>query len=354
MVYAIDKEDGDLTKNIKVIKNEVDINKQGKYEVLYEVADKDGNKTTKAIFVNVKPKEEAINNTPVIEASDRDINEEDNFNILEKIMATDKEDGDLTKNIKVIKNDVNVNKPGKYEVTYEVSDKEGNKATKTIFVNVKPKEKEENINNSIPNIEANDRSISLGDNFNPLEFLVATDKEDGDLTNKIKVIKNEVDSNQPGKYKVTYEVADKDGNKATKTINVNVKHKESNIDKIPSKDNTDSNAKEEENINTLEKVEPTDKKTEKLPVEEVPKDIKEDQKDLENKSLGNDKSSNNKNNETNSASKTESKDANSDDSKQKTNNFLNPLTKDKGILGYIGLGLVSIAGLYLNFRKSKK
>ncbi|EPZ54581.1 bacillolysin domain protein [[Clostridium] sordellii ATCC 9714] len=97
MVYAIDKEDGDLTKNIKVIKNEVDINKQGKYEVLYEVADKDGNKTTKAIFVNVKPKEEAINNTPVIEASDRDINEEDNFNILEKITATDKEDGDLTR-----------------------------------------------------------------------------------------------------------------------------------------------------------------------------------------------------------------------------------------------------------------
>ncbi|CEP83153.1 immunoglobulin-like domain-containing protein [Paraclostridium sordellii] len=354
MVYAIDKEDGDLTKDIKVIKNEVDINKQGKYEVLYEVADKDGNKTTKAIFVNVKPKEEAINNTPVIEASDRDINEEDNFNILEKIMATDKEDGDLTKNIKVIKNDVNVNKPGKYEVTYEVSDKEGNKATKTIFVNVKPKEKEENINNSIPNIEANDRSISLGDNFNPLEFLVATDKEDGDLTNKIKVIKNEVDSNKPGKYKVTYEVADNDGNKATKTINVNVKPKESNIDKIPSKDSTGSNAKEEENINTLEKVEPTDKKTNKLPVEEVPKDIKEDQKDLENKSLGNDKSSNNKNNETNSASKTESKDANSDDRKQKTNNFLNPLTKDKGILGYIGLGLVSIAGLYLNFRKSKK
>ncbi|CEK29486.1 viral enhancin protein [[Clostridium] sordellii] len=354
MVYAIDKEDGDLTKDIKVIKNQVDINKQGKYEVLYEVADKDGNKTTKAIFVNVKLKKETINNTPVIEASDRDINEEEDFNILEKITATDKEDGDLTKNIKVIKNDVNVNKPGKYEVTYEVSDKEGNKATKTIFVNVKPKEKEENINNSIPNIEANDRSISLGDNFNPLEFLVATDKEDGDLTKNIKVIKNEVDSNKPGKYKVTYEVADKDGNKATKTINVNVKPKESNIDKIPSKNSTDSNAKEEENINTLEKVEPTDKKTEKLPVEEVPKDIKEDQKDLENKRLGNDKSSNNKNNETNIASKTESKDANSDDSKQKTNNFLNPLTKDKGILGYIGLGLVSIAGLYLNFRKSKK
>ncbi|EPZ54580.1 hypothetical protein H477_3720 [[Clostridium] sordellii ATCC 9714] len=86
----------------------------------------------------------------------------------------------------------------------------------------------------------------------------------------------------------------------------------------------------------------------------MPKDIKEDQKDLENKSLGNYKSSNNKNNETNSSSKTESKDANSDDSKQKTNNFLNPLTKDKGILGYIGIGLVSIAGLYLNFRKSKK
>lgn len=366
MVYAIDKEDGDLTNNIKVIKNEVDINKQGKYEVSYEVVDKDGNKTTKTIIVNVKSKEEAINNTPVIEASDRDINEEDNFNILEKITATDKEDGDLTKNIKVIKNDVNVNRPGKYEVTYEVSDKEGNKATKTIFVNVKPKEKEENINNSIPNIEANDRSISVGDNFNPLEFLAATDKEDGDLTKKIKVIKNEVDSNKPGKYKVTYEVADNDGNKATKTINVNVKPKEANIDKIPSKDNIDSNANEEEKINALEKVEPIDKKTEKLPIEEVPKDIKGDQKDLENKSLDNNKSYNNKNNETNSASKTsdnfknnsknktESKDDNSDDSKQKTNDFFNPLTKDKGILGYIGLGLVSIAGLCLNFRKSKK
>ncbi|MDU6248944.1 MAG: DUF5011 domain-containing protein, partial [Paeniclostridium sordellii] len=279
----------------------------------------------------------------------KEVNLGDKFDPLETVSATDKEDGDLTNKVKVIKNEVDINKPGKYEIIYEVSDKEGNKVTKSIFITVK-----EIITNNIPNIEVNNREVIVGENFNPLERLSATDKEDGDLTKDIKIIKNEVDTSKVGKYEVIYEVSDKDGNKATKTINVNVKPKESNIDKIPSKDSTDSNAKEEENINTLEKVEPTDKKTEKLSVEEVPKDIKEDQKDLENKSLGNDKSSNNKNNETNSASKTESKDANSDDSKQKTNNFLNPLTKDKGILGYIGLGLVSIAGLYLNFRKSKK
>lgn len=46
------------------------------------------------------------------------------------------EDGNLTSDIKITKNNVNTSKAGKYEVTYEVSDSKGEKVSKTITVTV--------------------------------------------------------------------------------------------------------------------------------------------------------------------------------------------------------------------------
>ena len=78
-----------------------------------------------------------LNKAPSITASDKAIYLNDTFNPLDKVTAFDSEDGDLTKNIKVTKNTVNVTKPGTYEVTYEVVDSKGLKTTKTIKVTVK-------------------------------------------------------------------------------------------------------------------------------------------------------------------------------------------------------------------------
>lgn len=66
------------------------------------------------------------NEIPVINAIDRTIKKGDSFNPLEGVTAIDKEDGDLTSNIKVAKNNVDENLVGEYEVVYEVTDSDGN------------------------------------------------------------------------------------------------------------------------------------------------------------------------------------------------------------------------------------
>ncbi|MCX0359394.1 DUF5011 domain-containing protein, partial [Clostridium perfringens] len=119
---------------------------------------------------------EVINTAPVIKAEDKTIVVGEEFNPLAGVTAEDKEDGDITKDIKVIKNDVNVDKPGTYEVTYEVTDSQGAKSTKTIKVTVNPKME---VINTAPVIKAEDKTIVVGEEFNPLAGVTAEDKEDG-------------------------------------------------------------------------------------------------------------------------------------------------------------------------------
>ena len=57
--------------------------------------------------------------------------------------------------------------------------------------------------NHVPVITAEDRTLTVGDTFNPLEEVTAADTEDGDLTEKIEVINNEVDTSKAGTYEVT-------------------------------------------------------------------------------------------------------------------------------------------------------
>ena len=56
-VTAMDKEDGDITKDIKVIENNVDTEKSGDYKVIYKVTDSEGASKTKEINVKVNEKE---------------------------------------------------------------------------------------------------------------------------------------------------------------------------------------------------------------------------------------------------------------------------------------------------------
>ena len=75
--------------------------------------------------------------------------------------------------------------------------------------------------NSKPVINAKDLTIKLGSNFDYKKGVTANDKEDGNLTSKIKV-KGTVNTKKVGKYNVEYEVTDKYGNTAIKKIVVTV------------------------------------------------------------------------------------------------------------------------------------
>ncbi|MGL5693572.1 MAG: immunoglobulin-like domain-containing protein, partial [Peptostreptococcaceae bacterium] len=69
-----------------------------------------------------------------INASDVELKLNDKFEPLNGVTATDKEDGDLTKEIKVVENTVDTSKEGIYKVVYEVEDSQGLKTTKEIKV----------------------------------------------------------------------------------------------------------------------------------------------------------------------------------------------------------------------------
>ena len=229
-VTATDEEDGDLTDKIIVEKNDVNTDVAGKYEVTYKVTDRKGATSRKTIIVTVNPKMEPINAAPVINATDKTLTVGDTFDPKADVTATDEEDGNLTDKIEILKNDVDTTKAGKYEVTYKVTDRKGASRTKTITVTVNPKIEPLN---EAPTIDVTDKEITVGDKFDPKEGVTAKDKEDGNLTDKIEILKNTVDPSKPGVYEVTYKVTDSKGASCTKTIKVTVKEKAP----APSKDN---------------------------------------------------------------------------------------------------------------------
>ena len=235
-VTATDEEDGNLTDKIEILKNDVDTTKPGKYEVTYKVTDRKGATSRKTIIVTVNPKMEPINAAPVINATDKTLTVGDTFDPKADVTATDEEDGNLTDKIEILKNDVDTTKPGKYEVTYKVTDRKGATSRKTIIVTVNPKM--EPIN-AAPVINATDKTLTVGDTFDPKADVTATDEEDGNLTDKIEILKNDVDTTKAGKYEVTYKVTDRKGASRTKTITVTVNPKIEPLNEAPTIDVTD-------------------------------------------------------------------------------------------------------------------
>ncbi len=151
---------------------------------------------------------------PIITASDKTIEVGDNFDALKDVTAFDNEDGNITNKIQVIENTVNNQVAGTYKVTYSVTDSKNHTTTKSINVKV--------LANEVPVINASDKTIYQNSEFNPKANVTASDKEDGDLTSKIEVIENTVNTEVLGEYKVTYKVTDSKNQSTTKTIKVTV------------------------------------------------------------------------------------------------------------------------------------
>ena len=90
--------------------------------------------------------------------------------------------------------------------------------------------------NEVPVIHAEDKTLTVGDEFDSLADVTATDKEDGSITlTTDNVIKNEVDTTKAGVYEVVYKVTDSQGASVTKTITVTVKEKSTDKPVTPDK-----------------------------------------------------------------------------------------------------------------------
>lgn len=136
-----------------------------------------------------------------------------NQNLLSGLTAVDEKDGDISKKIQVISHTINFNKEGVYSVTYLATNSLGKKAEYTRDVKVIATQ---------PTIQAQDRQVREGEIFNPLIGVSAVDDVEGDITNKIEVKVNTVDTSTLGSYKVTFTVTNKFGKSAEKSIKVDV------------------------------------------------------------------------------------------------------------------------------------
>ncbi|HDR6311580.1 TPA: M4 family metallopeptidase [Bacillus cereus] len=241
-VKAVDKEDGDLTNKVKH-KGDVDTSKPGTYFVDYSVVDSQGGNATVSQKVIVEGNGEASDLNPTLTVpTATTIHIGDSFDPMAKVLAIDKEDGDLISKVKV-DGEVDTSKAGTYVLTYIVADSKGHEVTAKQTVTVKVREE---VKNEIPILKVPaTTTITEGDQFNPMAGVSATDKEDGDMTTKVKV-DGEVDTSKAGTFEIIYSVKDSVGNEVHTIQKVLVKDKDiseangiTNNSNIPNNSNSD-------------------------------------------------------------------------------------------------------------------
>lgn len=204
-ITATDHEDGDLTNKITYDGN-VDINTVGEYKITYTVSDKQRFKTSKEVIITVLP-----STAPVIEATDIKVKQYQEFEPKNYVKVYDIYGSEMQE-FEVIKNSVNVEIPGTYQVTYKATYESLN-ITKTINVTV--------LKDREPVLNASNRIIKLNEAFDLKSGVSASDPEDGDLTSKITYV-GTVDNKKIGSYKITYKVIDSAKQEVTKTITITV------------------------------------------------------------------------------------------------------------------------------------
>ncbi|HFJ9437542.1 TPA: M4 family metallopeptidase [Bacillus albus] len=221
-IKAIDKEDGDVTNQVEH-KGDVDTSKPGKYIVEYLVVDSQGGNVRATQTVIVEGNEETLDLNPTLTVpTATTIHIGDSFEPMAKVVAIDKEDGDLTSKVKV-NGEINTSKAGTYVLTYTVTDSKGHEVTAKQTVTVKVREE---VNNEIPTLKVPaTTTISEGDQFNPMAKVSATDKEDGDLTSKV-AYEGIGDTTKAGTFEIIYSVTDSVGNKVHAIQKVLVKDKD--------------------------------------------------------------------------------------------------------------------------------
>ena len=220
---ATDDLDGDITANIVVGGDIVDVNNAAQYIITYNVSDAAGNaaaEVTRTVNVN-----DPVDTTPpditLIGDAVVELNVGDAY-VDAGATATDDLDGDITANIVVGGDIVDVNNAAQYIITYNVSDAAGNAAaevTRTVNVN-------DPVDTTPPDITLIGDAVvelNVGDAYNE-EGATATDNVDGDISANIVIGGDTVDTNTAGQYIVTYNVSDAAMNAATevtRTVNVN-------------------------------------------------------------------------------------------------------------------------------------
>ncbi|MGO1922914.1 MAG: immunoglobulin-like domain-containing protein [Jeotgalicoccus sp.] len=166
------------------------------------------------------------------------------FDPLAGVYAVDNTDGNITGNIEVTNNSVNVETPGTYSVTYRVENSRNGyyEHVRQITVSdtasdpvplIPPTEEQlgktqpdesassSDAGNSVSFSGVDDLTISTGESFDPKDGVRAIDVDGTDISNQL-YISGEVDNETPGEYTIAYAVFDGFGDpfSAARTVTV--------------------------------------------------------------------------------------------------------------------------------------
>jgi len=211
IVSASDDTDCDLTNKI-IVNSNLDVDRTGTYAIEYEVRDSAGNLATAEIYVTVYE-----DLPPVL-----NVNSLDEINVfqgstfvLPSATATDEIDGDLTINIRIEEN-ININVPGTYSLSYQVTDSGNNNVIIKIDVHV--------VEDLPPAIVIDGEPLVETEIFysDLLPNITAYDEVDGDLTEDVIIDSSNVDNTQPGDYVVYLSVTDSYNQTTTQQIIIRI------------------------------------------------------------------------------------------------------------------------------------
>lgn len=121
----------ELTIEDLIVTHNINYELIGSYEVIYELTDYSENKTIKKLNVYIKDQ-----TPPTIIANDIEIKKNQNIDFLLQARVSDNYSKVENISLRIIYNNVNINKPGIYQVTFEAVDESGNHTHKTITINI--------------------------------------------------------------------------------------------------------------------------------------------------------------------------------------------------------------------------
>jgi|GEM_PF-4060558 len=217
LTVASAEDDTDDDPTLEVVSSGVDTSKVGEYQVTYKATDYEGKSSEKTINVSVIEDDEA----PVIVTDEIEVVVGSIFNLFDNIYVTDNTTQKIT--LLLLESDLDVNVVGEYKVLVKAIDAGGNKTQKEITINVTGKPEDYNYP---PEIIAESKVIYVGDDFDPLEGVYATDIEDGDL--EVTIDEGEVDTSIPGDYVIRYYAADSENVFTKLEVVITVKDKPQN------------------------------------------------------------------------------------------------------------------------------
>ncbi len=246
---SVDDYDGEVSSELQR-SGTVNTNEVGEYEIKYISSDMAGNTSETSRIIKVENYDEieetkakpvdTINPIIDIKGLNPYCVELGTTYIEPGVEAKDNVDGNISEKI-IVDSKIKENISGTYRVIYWVTDVSGNKATayRSVIVKDSCQPKKEELPTKISNEEYGETTkrintkpqitllgdtsitIKVGEEYSDLGAY-ASDKEDGDLTQKIRIDSTKVKNNKGGIYNVYYEVEDNQGlkGKAKRIVNV--------------------------------------------------------------------------------------------------------------------------------------